>query len=366
MKLTEQQGFSLILAFLLGNVLSGIGGGGDSAKTGYLAVFLSLGLFVLFALFFQQFAKRNSSISFFGATRELFGKAGYILFLVLLVIYSFLACFLSVVNYMDFIRSSTANNFPITVGIFIVLLLTVYLCFKGIKTVGRYAQIILPVVVASILLLLIMGIKEIREITIPLPSSFSQLFEQGWQVFCSPFAEILFLWVLLDHFQRPEKIGKISIKAAIFTTILFALVYLFNVNLLGVELLQQTKFPTYFAASLVKVGVLVEKAESLITLSYSFCDILYSGICLLVSVKGVCKLLEEFKVSSKNTKKITAFSAVIFMFVLYITGIIPSDLSPYYHIISLIFVPFTVGIPVLLSILSKRKIQNKSSCSKKL
>ncbi len=364
MKLTEQQGFSLISAFLLGNVLSGIGGGGDSIKTGYLAVFLSLGFFVLFALIFQQFAKRNDD--FFQATRKLFGKTGNILFLVLLVLYSFLASFLSIVNYMDFIRFSVVNNFPITMGILFVLLLTVYLCFKGIKTVGRYAQIILPIVVASIILLMIMGIREIKDFTLPMPSSIAQFTKQGWQIFCSPFAEVFFLWILLDHLQNPEKIGKISIKAAILTTVLFSLVYLFNLNLLGEEIMQQTRFPTYFAASLVKVGILVEKAESLITLSYSFCDILYGGICLLVGVKGVCKLLEELKVSSQNTKKITAFSAVIFMFILYMTGIIPSDLSPYYHIISLIFIPFTVGIPVLLGILAKLKTQNKSSCSKKL
>jgi len=366
MKLTERQGFSLITAFLLGNVLSGIGGSGEGIKTGYLAVFLSLGIFVAFSLIFGKFAKENCDKNFFDSTRNLFGKAGNILFLIFLVIYSFSACFFSIVNYMDFIRFSTTNSFPSVLGILFVLLLTVYLCIKGVKTIGRYAEIILPIVLLSVALLVMLGIREIHEITLPSPASISQLANQGWQIFCSPFSEIFFLWILFDHFKAPEKIGKTSIKAATLTAVLFSLIYLFNVNILGEEIMKQTKFPTYFAASLVKAGILVEKAESLITLSYSFCDILYGGICLLVGVKGVCKLLEEFKISSKNTKKITAFLAVIFMFILYCSGIIPTDLSPYYAVISAVFVPFIIGIPLLLSLLSKLKTQNKSSCSKKL
>lgn len=361
MKLTERQGFSLMTAFLLGNVLSGIGGGGNGAKTGYIAVFFSLILLIVFSMLFQQFIKKNNGKKFFQATRDFFGKTGNTLFLILLVLYSFSASFLSIGNYMNFVRFFATTSFPVTIGIFLVMLLTVYLCLKGIKTAGRYAEIILPIVVTSVILMLIMGIREIRDFTFPMPSSIALLCDQSWRIFCSPFAEIFFLWIFSDHFQNPENIGKISIKAASFTAVLFAMIYLFNVNLLGEEMMQQVQFPTYFAASLVKVGILVEKAESLITLSYSFCDILYGGICLLVGVKGVCKLLENRKLSPQKTKKITAFAAVIFMFILYSFGIIPTDLSPYYAVISAVFVPFTVGVPIVLGLLSKLKNQNKSS-----
>ena len=370
MKLTDRQGFSLISAFLLGNVLSGIGGSGFTEKTGYLSVWLSFGIFVLFARVFQSIMKENPKDDFFTITRRCFGKIGNWIFLIFLAFYSFFAAFLSIVNYMDFINFSVKNGFPFAAGIVAVLLLTVFLCLKGTKTMGRYCEITLPIVIGSVLLLLFLGIREITGFSLPLPSSVMQFFTQSWNIFCSPFAEIIFVWILFDSFQNKENIGKISIKAGCLVTVLFTLIYIFNLNVLGENLLSETRFPTYFCASLVEIGILVENGESLITLAYSFCDILYGAVCVLVGVKAVCKLCNQTKISLGKTKKITAFSAVIFMFLLYISGIFPADLSVYYPVISVIFLPMTVGIPVLLFLLSKFKSkgqnQNSNSFSKKL
>ena len=364
MKLTDRQAFSLMTAFLFGNVLSGIGGNGVGPKTGYLSVWLSFGIFVLLVTIFQQLAINHNDNELFTEVHRFLGKTGVRIFLIFVALYSFAAGFLSISNYMNFIEFSTTTNFPATAGLFFVLLLILYLCLKGLKTMGRYAEIILPIVIISVVLLLILGIREIPNMTFPLPASPAQFLNQGWQIFCSPFSEITFLWILFDNLQNPRNIGKISIKAGIITTILFCLVYLFNVNLLGENLLQRTRFPTYFSAALVEVGVLVENAESLITLSYSFCDILYSALCLFVGIKATCKLLENLGFSTQKTKKITAFSAVIFLFLLYVSGLIPTDLSTYYPVISLLFLPFTVGVPLLFFFLGKN--QKSSSFSKKL
>lgn len=361
MKLTDRQGFSLMSAFLFGNVLSGIGGNGSETKTGYLSVWISLGIFAIFSKMFQKVINEHPGMDFFTVTCRLFGKIGNRIFLVVLVIYSFFASFFSISNYMDFMKYSVTTEFPAKIALFLVLLLTLYLCLKGDKTMGRYAEIILPTVIISVILLLLLGIKEIKEITLPIPKSPSQLLKQGWQIFCSPFSEIMFIWILFDKLQNPENIGKISLKAGVVTTVLFTLIYLFNVNILGENLLKNTRFPTYFSASVTEVGILVENAESLITLSYSFCDILYGSLCLLVGVKGVCKLLENTKFSAKKTKKITTISAVIFMFILYVFGVIQTDLSPYYPIISVLFLPFTIGLPVLVFLLTKTRKNTKES-----
>ena len=368
MKLTDRQGFSLMSAFLLGNVLSGIGGNGYGPKTGYLSVWLSFGFFVLFSRMFQATIKENSDGDFFTITHHYFGRIGNRIFLILLAFYGFFAAFLSIINYLDFISFSVNEDFPYQAALVAVLLLTVLFSLKGEKTMARYCEIILPIVLSSVLLLIFLGIREITEITVPIPSHPVLFLSQGWTVFCSPFAEIIFVWILFDSFKSKENIGKISIKSAFFVTILFSLLYLFNVNILGENLLSKTRFPTYFSASLVEVGVIVENAESLITLSYSFCDILYGAICLFVGIKSVYHLINKEKKTALKTKKITAFSAVIFMFLLYGSGVLPRDLSVYYPIISTIFLPLTTGLPILLYLFTIRKQinQKRSSLSKKL
>ncbi len=365
MKLTDNQGFSLITAFLFGNVLSGIGGNGTGVKTGYLSVWISFGILVVFSLIFQSAIQNGRDPDIFAMTRRVFGKTGYRIFLILLIIYSFSSAFLSISNYMDFIDFSVTDGFPVTIGLGSILLLTVYFCQKEEKTMGRYAEITLPVVLGSVIVLLLLGIRECSGFTLPIPVSAPDFLLQGWQIFCSPFSEIIFLWILFGSFQNQQNIGKISRKAGFVTALFFSLVYLFNVNILGEKLLQLSRFPTFFSASLVEVGSVMEHAESFITLSYSFCDILYSSLCLLIGVKGIVKLPENRCKNSVKVKKITAFSAVIFMFFLYILLAAKVDLSEYYPLISLGFLPFTVGLPLLLLIFSKRSNQqnhqNKSS-----
>ena len=351
-------------AFLFGNVLSSIGGNGTGPKTGYLSVWLSFGIFVLITMIFQRFIISRKEHKLSTQAHQIFGKIGKRIFFIFVSFYSFSAVFFCISNYMNFITYSTTTNFPVPIGLLFVLLLIVYLCLKGVKTMGRYAELILPIVIISVISLLIFGVKEIKTITFPLPPSPTLFLQQGWQIFCSPFSEITFIWLLFDNMKNPENIGKISIRSGLIITILFSLVYLFNVNLLGENLLQKNKFPTYFCASLVEVGILVENAESLITLSYSFCDILYGAICLLVGVNSTCKLLETVGFSAPKTKKITAFSAVIFLFLLYVSGFIPTDLSAYYPMISLLLLPFTIGVPLFLFCLGRS--QKSSSFSKKL
>ncbi len=361
MKLTDRQGFSLMTAFLFGNVLSGIGGNGTGVKTGYLSVWLSFGLFVIFSMMFQSVVQNGRDPDIFSMARRLFGNIGYRIFLILLVIYSFSSAFLSISNYINFIDDSVTTQFPAVIGLAAVLLLTAYFCLKEEKTMGRYAEIIIPIVLVSVILLLVIGIHECTDITLPAPVSAPDFLLQGWKIFCSPFSEIIFLWMLFGSFQNGENIGKISIKAGFVTTLFFSLVYLFNVNILGEKLLQVSKFPTYFSASLVEVGSVMEHAESFITLSYSFCDVLYGAVCLLIGVKGSVKLVENHCKNPEKIKKITAFSAVIFMLFLYILMIPKINLSEYYPIISVLFLPFSVGLPLLLFILSKTKQFTKTS-----
>lgn len=371
MKLTDRQGFSLISAFLLGNVLSGIGGMGTGVKTGYLSVWFGFCIFMLFARIFQVVICRYPDADFFEIAGRLFGKIGYRIFLFMLLCYSFAATFFSIYNYMDFVVSSVTTGFPAIVGFIMVILISIYFGFKQIKTMGRYAEIALPIVLATVLFLLILGIRECSDFTLPLPVSASQFLQQGWQIFCSPFSEIIFLWIVFDSFENREKIREISVKAGFLTTLCFSLVYLLNVNILGEKLMGLSKFPTFFAASLIEVGSVMEHAESLITLSYSFCDILYGAVCFFIGMKSVVKLLENHSKLLKKAKKITAFSAVIFMFFLYILITSKINLSEYYSYISLGFLPLTTGIPLLMFLLSKQQNksgnnQKRSSCSKKL
>ncbi len=364
MKLTFRQGFCLMTCFLLGNVLSGIGAGSTHEKTGYIAVFFSFIPLLLMIFLYREVLKRNQNLGFFDMIPYLFGSFFSKLILLAIAIYSFLAAFFSISNLTDFIETSTYFKTPKLAALAVVLLLVLYLCISREKTMGRYAEIVLPVVLLAIVVLVLFGAKHFRKENLVFVSSAKNLATQGLGIFIAPFSEILFVYLLFDMLIDRTKITKIAISSCFLTGILFAVLYLFNLLILGENLMSSVSFPTFYAASVVKVGTVIEKAETLITFSYTFCDLLYGGACIYLFSKAMSLIC--FK--TKKHKKITAVIAVILIFLLLSIPYLSENLRTYYKGVTLFMIPFTVGLPLIMFFLTMLKASNtkghfQKSCS---
>lgn len=344
MKLTDRQGFCLMTAFLLGNVLSGIGGTSQGEKNGYLAVFISFGLILGLIGIYRVILKQNDNRNFFRLFGDLFGKTGGKIILVLVAGYSFFSAFLSIANYMKFMNISTDYRTPGVAALLVVLLLVWYLCASREKTMGRYAEIVLPIVLVAVAILFCCGIKEFQAKHLVPVTSVKNFLMQGINIFLAPFSEIIFVYFLFDGLQNKKNITKIALLSCGGVVLLFSGIYLFNLLVLGQELMKAVSFPTFYAASVVKVGTVIENAETLITFSYTFCDLLYSGACLFLCTKAIFYLSGQ----KKQTKKITAVSAVILIFILVQILGNASAIEQFYPIATLLMIPFTIGLPLIM------------------
>lgn len=357
MKLTVRQGFCLMSAFLLGNVLSGIGGLGQGEKIGYLSVFLSYGIFLLFVFFYHSIFTKNESSDFFSIIEKLFSPILQKIVFTIIAVGAFLSALFSVANYMEFIAVSTYHKTPITICLILVLALVLYLCLSREKAMGRYAEIVLPIILIAIFLLFFFGIRQwnFENLTRSFPPV--TLFQQGISLFSGPFSEIIFIYFLSGSLYDNKKITKISIWAGFLVTVLFSGIYLFNLLILGENLMKISQFPTFSAASVVKVGTVIERAETLITFSYSFCDILYSAVCLLVCIKALGHLFSL----TKKAKKITAVIAVILLGFIWFILKRTVTVQALYPIVTVILLPLTAGLPLTMFCLTlihpKRKNQ---------
>lgn len=355
MKLTFRQGFCFMTCFLLGNVLSGIGAGSGHEKTGYIAVFFSLIPLFLMIFLYREILKKNQNLCFFDMIPHLFGTFFSKLILFAIAIYSFLAAFFSISNLTNFIQTSTYFKTPKLAALAVVLLLILYLCISREKTMGRYAEIVLPVVLSAIVILLLFGAKHFQKENLVSVSSAKNFVRQGLGIFIAPFSEIIFVYLLFDMLIDRTKITKIAISSCFLTGMLFAVLYLFNLLILGENLMSSVSFPTFYAASVVKVGTVIEKAETLITFSYTFCDLLYGGACIYLFSKAMSLLWFKTK---KQTKKITAVIAVILIFLLLSIPCFSENLRSFYKEITLFMIPFTVGLPLVTFILTLLKNTN--------
>ncbi len=366
MKLTNQQGFCLMTAFLLGNVLSGIGGMGHEPKTGYLGIFISYGIYLVFVAMYHFILKRNGYRGFFHIIKNQFGPNGQKPVLIVIAVSAFLSAFFSISNYMNFIFVSTYQKTPVLPCLIFVLLLILYLCLSREKTMGRYSEIVLPIVFVAIITLLCFGLSHWNSANLQTDISITTIVKQGAFLFLGPFSEMVFFYLVSECLQSPKSISKIAVFSGATVTVIFSLIYLFNLSVLGEQLMADSKFPTFTAASVIPIGTVIEKAETLITFSYSFCDILYSSVCLFVCQKSLGILFSM----KQKTKKITAFSAVIFIGLLWFLLKQKITLETVYPIATILLMPLTTGLPILMLLFSikspKDNHQYKSSCSKKL
>lgn len=354
MRLTDRQGFCLMTAFLLGNVLASIGGISQTSKTGYLSVGVSYLIFLLFTFIYRQIFTKNNQLGFFEMIKQLFCKRLQFLLLLGTAFFSFLATLLSSLNFLEFIEASTYYQTPRFPLVIFILLLIVYLALSEEKAMGRYSEIVLPIIFFAIIILIFFGrndwdfnhLRNIREFRLP------EFFRVGFTTFLSPFSEMIFVYILFDSLHQKTHMTRISIASGSTVVVIFILLYLFNLLVLGKELLSAVQFPTFYAASVVKVGTIIEKAETLITFAYSFCDLLYSAVCLLVGIKATTALTKLFcsNVNPPKIKKITAWTAAIFLLIILSMPWNPIQMQSVFSIAALIFIPFTVGIPLLLLI----------------
>ena len=361
MKLTSRQGFCLMTCFLLGNVLSGIGSGSDLEKTGYLSVFFSFLPLILLIFIYREILRRNNNRDFFELFSLLLGRTAGKILLIVIAFYSLLSAFFSMANLIEFIEKSTFFNTPKQLVLFISLLLILYLCFSREKAMGRYAEIVLPIVLFAVSMLFIFGWKQFNPEHIVFISSKKHFVKQGFKIFLSPFSEIIFVYLLFDMLKDKTKISKIAISSCTLTVFLFSAMYLFNLLILGKKLMASVPFPTFYAASVVEVGTVIENAETLITFSYTFCDLLYSGACLFLLSKSVQTLFPQHQ----NAKKITALSAVILIFVLLCIPKISGNLRQYYEWVAPGMIPLTLGIPMVLLLATLFKKPNTKGHSPK-
>ncbi len=347
MNLTNRQIFSLMTAFLLGNVLSGIGGTTQSEKTGYLSVGFGLILFLLLIGVYQTIFCRHRGKNLFDVLSLNFGKAGEKVMLSVTALYAFLSFFLCTEHFLKFVTVSTYGKTPQIPALILIVLLMLYFSFSGEKVMGRYAEIAFPVILFAVGGLLLLGVRAFDTENLVFPTRISSFLKQGSGIFLSPLSEVIFVFFLIPNPRENKKLTAISMGSGIVVTLVFSAVYLFNLLILGQEFMGTLEFPTFYAASAVKVGTLIERAETLITVSYSFCDLLYGGVCLLVLNHAISRLFSKSsnKTSIKKTAAPCAAALVILLILLWNPA---TNLQKWYWVIPFLFLPFTVGVPLIL------------------
>ncbi|MFD2924548.1 GerAB/ArcD/ProY family transporter [Halobacillus naozhouensis] len=154
---------------------------------------------------------------------------------------------------------------PMWAFVTVILLLTTYIVYLGLETLGRLNQIMLPVlvIIAMAVVFLTMGEKKDYTNLLPImgdglmPVTVGSLSVMGW------FGEFVILGMILPYVQRPEKLVKTGVGVAVVTLIFFLGPITGPVALFGAEQAAKMSLPTYSEVRYIEAGNVINRFDAI-------------------------------------------------------------------------------------------------------
>ncbi|NMD70906.1 endospore germination permease [Bacillus sp. DNRA2] len=153
----------------------------------------------------------------------------------------------------------------------IILLLTSFIVYRGLETLGRLNQIMLPVLVlvAISVVFLTMGNQKDYSNLLPImgngvrPVAIGSLSVMGW------FGEFVVMGMILPYVQRPEKLVKTGFWTAVVTLIFFLGPITGPVALFGPVEAAKMAFPTFSEVRYISAGDVINRFDTIAILFWT-------------------------------------------------------------------------------------------------
>lgn len=153
----------------------------------------------------------------------------------------------------------------------VILLLTAFIVYAGLETLGRLNQIMLPVVViiAIAIVFLTMGEKKDYSNLLPIlgngfaPVGLGSLSVMGW------FGEFAIMGMILPYVQRPAKLMKTGIASAVVTLIFFLGPITGPLALFGADQVANMAFPTFSELQYIEAGEVINRFDAIAVLFWT-------------------------------------------------------------------------------------------------
>ncbi|WP_164670170.1 GerAB/ArcD/ProY family transporter [Virgibacillus doumboii] len=154
---------------------------------------------------------------------------------------------------------------PMWAFVTIILLLTSFIVYQGLETLGRLNQIMLIflIFIAMAVVFLTMGEKKDYTNLLPImgdgimPVTVGSLSVMGW------FGEFVIMGMILPYVQRPKKLVKTGVGVAVVTLIFFLGPITGPVALFGAEQASSMAFPTFSEVRYIEAGEVINRFDSI-------------------------------------------------------------------------------------------------------
>jgi spore germination protein KB len=354
--ISMRQAISMIVSFLFGStaVMGMASGAGHDSWIALIVASLFGGVIVLV---YARLIRLLPGMDFYDMAQAVFGKIIGKIIIALMVWYAIQLSALVLRSFSEFIQIVSLMETPQLVVMVAMLLVTSYMAFSGIETLAKWVMIALALILGIVLFTMLISIRQadISNIFPILEHDFSTMGKATLILFAFPFAETVIFLTLADSIKKSDNAYKIYLSGIFIGGVVLLMLFLRNVLILDVPMLNEVYFPSYAAARVSSIGEIFSRIEMSIFANFILGCIAKLSICILAAVKGVKKLF-----SIKNNGRTLFFVSFLILLVgkIQFDNVMEmvnfSEVYPYYAM------PFQIAIPILVWIGAEIKMRKKS------
>lgn len=171
---------------------------------------------------------------------------------------------------VEILDSTMFPETPTWVTASMMLITCIYISYKGLESIGRGAEIFVPLILVVIAVIIILGIN-VLDFGVFLPilsdSSFKDI-NMGAIDIGTKFVDILILAMLAPYLDKRENLNKIFIKSLIYSILIVVSMIIVSQAALGIEQAKHANFPFFTFARLINVFEIVHRIESIYVVAW--------------------------------------------------------------------------------------------------
>lgn len=173
---------------------------------------------------------------------------------------------------MQFVGSAIMPETPVYIIILFSGIATIYVSFKGIETMGRTAEILVPLILIIIIMFTLLSLNKMDfKFIFPIlaDSKLSDI-NIGSLNIALRFYDIILIAALSSNFQKKSHINKCLYISVSIITVFFVIMTISTQAVLGVEQAKHARFPYFIYTRQINLFDFIQRVESINVISCFF------------------------------------------------------------------------------------------------
>lgn len=291
-KISTRQLYWLVLGFLIGTSIIITPGVEFAAQDTWVSETIALFIGLIMCFLISKFYLAGEDMTFLEFNQRIFGNIISSILIIIYLMFSIFLCSLVVRNIGDLMTTTIHPETPIEIFNIVIVLVSAYGIKKGIETISRTFEILMPLVIMLSLILIALLATEVNlDFLMPVLSQDAiSIFKGSLVISAFPYTETVVFLFLMPHIGEVKKAGKGVLWAIIYGGVLLIMRPIFSVGIFGPTEAAKIIFPLHVATRQIMIGEFLERLEIIMLFIWISTTFIKITVLYYVSVKGLSDL----------------------------------------------------------------------------